>query len=261
LISADEPLTDTAEKLSVIGYQDAGLQFGDISFWETWRFSNMQQLEDYIRKERPSLVMIDSLTACLAGMNVDLAKSSAGDAIYGLRDMANAYRCSIVILHHLNKSGGLRDSTSFVDNVSEVVKLTRAEGNFDPNEFTLEWLKSRSGLSGKHSLQRDPLNYGWRYAGPLGGSLEELERAVNTINMRKNERLTKQQVSALSGSWDTASTGKMLEVARRQGLITSSFQNGPNGEKDRLYHSWEYMEPKLDLITEDAARAEEEEYF
>lgn len=261
LISADEPLTDTAEKLSVIGYQDAGLQPGDISFWETWRFSNMQQLEDYIRKERPSLVMIDSLTACLAGMNVDLAKSSAGDAIYGLRDMANAYRCSIVILHHLNKSGGLRDSTSFVDNVSEVVKLTRAEGNFDPNEFTLEWLKSRSGLSGKHSLQRDPLNYGWRYAGPLGGSLEELERAVNTINMRKNERLTKQQVSALSGSWDTASTGKMLEVARRQGLITSSFQNGPNGEKDRLYHSWEYIEPGLDSITEGAAEVAEEEYF
>jgi hypothetical protein len=261
LISADEPLTDTAEKLSVIGYQDAGLQPGDISFWETWRFSNMQQLEDYIRKERPSLVMIDSLTACLAGMNVDLAKSSAGDAIYGLRDMANAYRCSIVILHHLNKSGGLRDSTSFVDNVSEVVKLTRAEGNFDPNEFTLEWLKSRSGLTGKHSLQRDPLNYGWRYAGPLGGSLEELDRAVNTINTRKNERFTKQQVSSLSGNWDISSTGKMLEVARRQGLITSSFQDGPNGEKPRLYHSWDYKEPALDDLPEPNAEPVEEDFF
>ena len=260
LISADEPLTDTAEKLSVIGYQDAGLNPGDISFWETWRFSNMQQLEDYIRKERPSLVMIDSLTACLAGMNVDLAKSSAGDAIYGLRDMANAYRCSIVILHHLNKSGGLRDSTSFVDNVSEVVKLTRAEGNFDPNEFTLEWLKSRSGLTGKHSLQRDPLNYGWRYAGPIGGSLEELDQAVNTINMRKTERFTKQQVASLSGSWDVASTGKMLEVARRQGLITSSFQDGPNGEKTRMYHSWDYIEPELDFAPV-PVEAEEEDFF
>jgi hypothetical protein len=260
LISADEPLTDTAEKLSVIGYQDAGLQPGDISFWETWRFSNMQQLEDYIRKERPTLVMIDSLTACLAGMNVDLAKSSAGDAIYGLRDMANAYRCSIVILHHLNKSGGLRDSTSFVDNVSEVVKLTRAEGNFDPNEFTLEWLKSRSGLTGKHSLQRDPLNYGWRYAGPLGGSLEELDQAVNTINMRKTERFTKQQVASLSGSWDVASTGKMLEVARRQGLITSSFQDGLNGEKTRMYHSWDFVEPELDF-TSAPAEPEEEDFF
>jgi hypothetical protein len=261
LISADEPLTDTAEKLSVIGYQDAGLSAGDISFWETWRFANMQQLEDYIRKERPSLVMIDSLTACLAGMNVDLAKSSAGDAIYGLRDMANAYRCSIVILHHLNKSGGLRDSTSFVDNVSEVVKLTRAEGNFDPNEFTLEWLKSRSGLTGKHSLQRDPLNYGWRYAGPLGGSLQELDQAVNTINMRKNERFTKQQVAALSGSWDVAATGKMLEVARRQGLITSSFQDGPNGEKQRLFYSWEYSEPEFDFTPVLAGVSEEEDFF
>jgi hypothetical protein len=279
LISADEPLTDTAEKLSVIGYQDAGLEPGDISFWETWRFANMQQLEAYIRKERPSLVMIDSLTACLAGMNVDLAKSSAGDSIYGLRDLANNYRCSIVILHHLNKGGGLRDSTSFVDNVSEVVKLTRAEGNFDPNEFTLEWLKSRSGLTGKHSLQRDTLNYGWRYAGPIGGSLEELDQVVNTINMRKNERFTKQQVSALCGSFDVASTGKMLEVARRQGLITSSFQDGPNGEKARVYHSWDYKEPDLDFTLEPVsefvletagddeewlkqfAGAEEEEFF
>ena len=246
LISADEPLTDTAEKLSVIGYQDAALQPGTISFWETWRFANMKQLEDYIRKERPSLVMIDSLTACLAGMNVDLAKSSAGDAIYGLRDMANAYRCSIVILHHLNKSGGLRDSTSFVDNVSEVVKLTRSE-SFDPNEFTLEWLKSRSGLTGKHVLKRDSLNYGWHYAGPLGGSLEELNKVVNVVTMRKNERFTKHQVASLCGSFDTSSVGKMLEVARRQGLITSTFQDGPNGEKVRLYHSWDWEEPSLDF--------------
>ena len=255
LISADEPLVDTAEKLSVIGYQDAGLQPGDITFWETWRFANMKQLEDYIRKERPSLVMIDSLTACLAGMNVDLAKSSAGDAIYGLRDMANTYRCSIVILHHLNKSGGLRDSTSFVDNVSEVVKLTRSE-SFDPNEFTLEWLKSRSGLTGKHVLKRDSLNYGWHYAGPMGGSLEELNQCVNVITMRKNERFSAQQVAMLTSSWDTASTRKMLEVARRQGLVTSSFQDGPNGEKTRLYHSWDYQPPTIEF---DEPKQEEED--
>jgi len=243
IIQSDEPLVDTSEKLGVIGFQDAGLEPGTIAFWENWRFGHMKQLEDYVRKHRPLLVAIDSLTACLAGMDVDLIKSNAGDVIYGLRDIANQYKTSIVILHHLNKSGGLRDSTSFVDNVSEVVKLTRPEGNFDPNQFHLEWLKSRSGLTGKHVLQRDTLNYGWNYAGPLGGSLEELDQCVNTVNMRKNERLSRQQVAALSGSWEIASTGKMLEVARRQGLITSSFQNGPNNEKIRLYHSWEYIAP------------------
>lgn len=249
LISADEPLSDTTEKLSVIGYQDSGIQPGDISFWDTWRFTYMQQLENYIRKERPLLVMIDSLTACLAGMNVDLARSSAGDAIYGLRDMANNYRCSIVILHHLNKSGGLRDSTSFVDNVSEVIKLTKDEQTQDPNQFILEWMKSRSGLAGKHSLQRDSLNYGWQYAGPIGGSLEELEKVVDAITMRKHERFTKQQVASLTGTFDVASTAKMLEVARRQGLINSSFVNGLNGEKPRVYYSWDFIEGDFTIDT------------
>jgi hypothetical protein len=243
IIQSDEPLVDTSEKLGVIGYEDAGLAPGTISFWENWRFAHMKQLEDHVRKHRPLFVAIDSLTACLAGMNVDLIKSNAGDVIYGLRDIANTYRCSILILHHLNKSGGLRDSTSFVDNVSEVVKLTRDEQNYDPNQFILEWLKSRSGLTGKHSLQRDALNYGWRYTGPMGGSLEELDRVVNAINMRKTERFTKQQAAMLCGNFETSSTGKMLEVARRQGLITSSFINGPNGEKQRLYHAWEWEEP------------------
>jgi hypothetical protein len=49
-------------------------------------------------------------------------------------------------------------------------------------------------------------------------------------------------VAALVGSYDIASTGKMLEVARRQGFIKSTFQDGPNDEKVRLYHSFDYKE-------------------
>ena len=261
IIQSDEPLVDTSEKLGVIGFQEAGLKEGEIAFWESWRFGHMKQLEDHVRRHRPLFVAIDSLTACLAGMDVDLVKSSAGDVIYGLRDIANKYKCSICILHHLNKSGGLRDSTSFVDNVSEVVKLTRPDNNPDPNQFVFEWLKSRSGLTGKHNLQRDTLNYGWRYAGPVGGSLEELDKVINTVNMRKNERLSRQQVASLSGNWDTASAGKMLEVARRQGFIASSFQDGPNGEKARLYHSWEYDPSAWEKDTPVVSEQEEEEFF
>ncbi len=261
IIQSDEPLVDTSEKLGVIGFQEAGLQEGEIAFWESWRFGHMKQLEEHVRRHRPLFVAIDSLTACLAGMDVDLVKSSAGDVIYGLRDIANKYKCSICILHHLNKSGGLRDSTSFVDNVSEVVKLTRPDNNPDPNQFVFEWLKSRSGLTGKHNLQRDTLNYGWRYAGPVGGSLEELDRVINTVNMRKKERLSRQQVASLSGNWDPASAGKMLEVARRQGFIASSFQDGPNGEKSRLYHSWEYEPSAWKEDAPVASEQEEEEFF
>jgi hypothetical protein len=242
IIQSDEPLVDTSEKLGVIGYQDANLEPGTVAFWENWRFGHMKQLEDYVRKNRPVFIAIDSLTACLAGMDVDLVKSNAGDVIYGLRDIANQYKCSIIILHHLNKTGGLRDSTSFVDNVSEVVKLTKAENNPDPNQFTMEWLKSRSGLTGKHFLQRDTLSYGWRYAGPASGSLDALDKVVNAVNMRKHQRLSRQEVASITGSYEIAATGKMLEVARRQGLITSSFLHGPNGERPKVYHSWDYQE-------------------
>ena len=279
IIQSDEPLVDTSEKLGVIGYQDANLELGTVAFWENWRFGHMKQLEDYVRKNRPVFIAIDSLTACLAGMDVDLVKSNAGDVIYGLRDIANQYKCSIIILHHLNKTGGLRDSTSFVDNVSEVVKLTKAENNPDPNQFTMEWLKSRSGLTGKHYLQRDTLSYGWRYAGPASGSLDALDKVVNAVNMRKNQRLSRQQVASITGSFEISTTGKMLEVARRQGLITSSFLSGPNGEHPRVYHSWEYTgtmeetteesfvplsedqgEPSLPPI-EEANSEEKEEWF
>ncbi|CAB5223423.1 Archaeal primase DnaG/twinkle, TOPRIM domain [uncultured Caudovirales phage] len=268
IIQSDEPLVDTSEKLNVIGYQDANLEPGTVAFWENWRFGHMKQLEDYVRKNRPVFIAIDSLTACLAGMDVDLVKSNAGDVIYGLRDIANQYKCSIAILHHLNKSGGLRDSTSFVDNVSEVVKLTKSENNPDPNQFTMEWLKSRSGLTGKHYLQRDTLSYGWRYAGPASGSLDALDRVVNAVNMRKNERLSRQQVASITGSFEISTTGKMLEVARRQGLITSSFLSGPNGEHPRVYHSWEYagtmeetMEESFVPPIEEANSEEKEEWF
>jgi hypothetical protein len=41
----------------------------------------------------------------------------------------------------------------------------------------------------------------------------------------------------------------MLEVARRQGLITSSFQDGPEGQKTRLYHSWDYTPQSFDFAS------------
>jgi len=79
------------------------------------------------------------------------------------------------------------------------------------------------------------------------------------VTMRKTERFTRQQVASLCGSFDTSSIGKMLEVARRQGLITSSFQDGPEGQKTRLYHSWDYEAPSLDF--EQPASIDDDEFF
>jgi hypothetical protein len=43
-------------------------------------------------------------------------------------------------------------------------------------------------------------------------------------------------------SFDSNLAGRLAEQARRQGLLTSSFNVGPNGERTRLYQSWNYKE-------------------
>jgi hypothetical protein len=247
VIQCDEPVVDAAEKLQIIGYDDDALASGTIDFIDRWRFSNIPQLLSYVQRNHPQLIMIDSLTSCLAGMDVDLIRSDAGNCIYELRDIANQYGCSIVILHHLNKSGGIRDSSSFEANVSEVVKLYRTDNNPDSTQFMFEWTKSRSGLAGKHFMQRDPSTYGWYYKGPAVGGNEALDNLVNMINSRKHERFDRNAAAAASGSWDRPIVGRLLEVARRQGLIDTSFIVGPNGERTRMYQSWAYEEPEFDF--------------
>ncbi len=247
VIQCDEPVVDAAEKLQIIGYDDDTLDNGMIDFIDRWRFSNIPQLLSYVQRHHPQLIMIDSLTSCLAGMDVDLIRSDAGNCIYELRDIANQYGCSIVILHHLNKSGGIRDSSSFEANVSEVVKLYRTDNNPDSTQFVFEWTKSRSGLAGKHFMQRDPSTYGWYYKGPVIGGNEALDNLVNMINSRKHERFDRSGAAKASGAWDTTSVGRLLEVARRQGLVATSFNVGPNGERTRMYQSWAYQEPDFDF--------------
>lgn len=249
IIQSDEPIVDTQEKLEIIGYKHADLKAGDITFWENWRFHHMHQLENFIRRERPRFICIDSLTACLAGTGVDLVKSNAGDVIYGLRDLANQYGCTIVILHHLNKSGGLRDSTSFVDNVSEVVKLIKNEHGA-PDEFIFEWLKSRSGLIGKHLLSRKAADYSWTYDGALGASTSFLDRVVNAIDHRKLERFDKHQVASLLNSTEFNAVGSALEVARRQGLIGYSYADRGR-TKVMMYQSWDFVPTDEDLFCDE----------
>ena len=243
IIQCDEPVVDAAEKMQIIGYDDnENLDKGDIGFIDRWRFNNIPQLLSYIKKHRPQLIMIDSLTSCLAGMEVDLIRSDAGNCIYELRDIANEYQCSIVILHHLNKSGGIRDSSSFEANVSEVVKLYRQDNNYDTTQFIFEWTKSRSGLAGKHFLRRDPATYGWFYEGPVNGGRDDLDRLVQAVDTQNTRRFDRMALSRHVSSFDSNLAGRLAEQARRQGLLTSSFNVGPNGERTRLYQSWNYKE-------------------
>lgn len=179
IISTDESSHDTKEKLQTIDY--ATVPRGGVSFVRFWRFSQVDLLEDKIRQLEPSLVIIDSLTSTTAGLGMDRISSNAGDCLYELRDMAERYECSFLVLHHLNKNDEFRDSTTYVDNVSEAWKLTRDESNGD---FRLEYVKSRSGFQGKAILRRLYEGYVWDLVGRVdsGCNWTMEQRLVRWIN-------------------------------------------------------------------------------
>ena len=135
--------------------------------------------------------------------------------------------------------------------MSEVVKLYKQDQNGNPDEYIFEWTKSRSGLAGKHFLHRDSTSYGWFYKGPINGGIEHMDNLVNALNNRANERFDRRRAAdAISKFVEVATVGRLLEQARRQGLITSSWDVGPNGTRTRMYHSWDYKEPDFAAFPE-----------
>lgn len=174
IVSTDESSHDTKEKLQTIDY--GSVPRGGVSFIRFWRFNQIDLLEDKIRQLEPSLVIIDSLTSTTAGLGMDRISSNAGDCLYELRDIAERYECSFLVLHHLNKNDEFRDSTTYVDNVSEAWKLTRDEHKGD---FLLEYVKSRSGFQGKAVLRRRLEQYQWTVVGRVGSACEwDVEQRV-----------------------------------------------------------------------------------
>lgn len=176
IISTDETSHDTKEKLLTIDY--AAVPKGGVSFIRFWRMNQLDMLEEKIRQLEPALIIVDSLTSTTAGLGMDRISSNAGDCLYELRDMAERYECTFIVLHHLSKADEFRDSTTFVDNVSEAWKLMRDPEPGRGNLMLLDYIKSRSGFHGKARLRRDIEGYQWTLVGREGGGDWEMEERV-----------------------------------------------------------------------------------
>jgi RecA-family ATPase len=114
--------------------------------------------------------VIDSLTSANRNSGVEEKDTAYGTVLYELRDIANEYKCSIMVLHHENKNGGTRGTTAICNNVSEVWRLRKGEPNenLSDTQRVLEISKSRSGCTGKHQINLDTDNYSWKHQGKFG---------------------------------------------------------------------------------------------
>jgi KaiC/GvpD/RAD55 family RecA-like ATPase len=241
IISTDESSHDTKEKLQTIDY--ANVPRGGVSFIRFWRFTQVDLLEDKIRQLEPSLVIIDSLTSTTAGIGADRTSSSAGDCLYELRDIAEKYECSFIVLHHLNKNDEFRDSTTYVDNVSEAWMLTKDPERRD--DFILTYKKSRSSFQGRAVLRRKLEGYKWTLEGrldtPCDWNVEQ--RAARFVNDQiradgVENWLTAEQIAARATGLTNTEVHSALPVLRLTGRIQCD-TSIHSGRTIRRYAAWD----------------------
>ncbi|HIK15388.1 MAG TPA: AAA family ATPase [Leptolyngbyaceae cyanobacterium M33_DOE_097] len=225
IIQTDEPEIDTRERLNIAGFKD--IPAGQIHIESHWQFSQLDKLKRWIEAERPAFVMIDSLTSAnrsaIAGSEWD---ASYAASLYNLRDIANTYGCSIMILHHENKGGGARGTTAIRNNVSEVWRLRRGteKETLKPTQRILEIEKSRSSCNGTFQIELDLDNFSWVHQGDFGEQGRSLPLFAQILNYLETRPGIKFEPEELLSEFPCSSKDairKQLERLRSQGLIES----------------------------------------
>jgi len=113
-----------------------------------------------IQKHQPKLVIIDSITGCSRGSAFDENKKEFASPIYWLANNNGRTfpACTILLIHHANKSGGFRGSTAIRDAVDEVWGLRRPDKKqlerVGPNARLISVEKSRAGRDGSTLLMK-----------------------------------------------------------------------------------------------------------
>ena len=118
------------------------------------RFTNM------IKKHQPKLVIIDSITGCSRGSAYDENKKEYANPLYWLTNNNGRLfpACTILLIHHANRAGGFRGTSSLRDSVDEVWGLRKPTDKeaerlgHSTRLITVE--KSRAGRGGSKLLMK-----------------------------------------------------------------------------------------------------------
>jgi hypothetical protein len=125
-----------------------------------WDLNWYYRFVKLIEKHRPKLVIIDSITGCSRGSAFDENKKEFASPIYWLANNNGRLfpACTILLIHHANKTGGFRGSTAIRDAVDEVWGLRRPDRRqveqtgHNARLITVE--KSRAGRDGSKLLMK-----------------------------------------------------------------------------------------------------------
>ena len=123
-----------------------------------WDLNWYYRFVKLVEKHQPKLVIIDSITGCSRGSAFDENKKEFAGPIYWLSNNNGRVfpACTILLIHHANKTGGFRGSSAIRDAVDEVWGLRRPDKrqleHTGANARVISVEKSRAGRDGSKLL-------------------------------------------------------------------------------------------------------------
>jgi archaellum biogenesis ATPase FlaH len=159
LVQCDEPGIVTAERIEIRGIDnDAPLRI-----LSNWQAENLPRLAQYIEQERPDLIIIDSLTTINKACTFSENDTEYARPLLHLRDLANDYGATVIIIHHSNAGGSARGTRAIHNSVSEVWSFRRGD---TLNDRTLRVEKTRLGRPpGDYRFQFNDTDFTFYYLG------------------------------------------------------------------------------------------------
>jgi KaiC/GvpD/RAD55 family RecA-like ATPase len=103
--------------------------------------NRLQDIEREIERERPALVILDSLRTLWAGSENDSAE--VAPFIDGLRNLARRRDVAVLLLHHASRTGDYRGSTGIGAGCQVVTVLGREKDDPETDRFFLDCPKLR----------------------------------------------------------------------------------------------------------------------
>jgi hypothetical protein len=229
LLNGDQPLVQMQEQMEEVE-MPADAPVIVRTDWSLQAYARFQKL---LQKYRPKLVVIDSLIGCSGGRAFDENKSDFATPLYWLtRNNGVAFpACTILIIHHANKTGGFRGTSAIRDAVDETWSLKKPsdkqleQTGHNARIITIE--KSRSGRGGTSLLLRQEADLSFTLA-DWTPEVDPNETAPSGITDRVLQRLrvvypatkTREELNAdaLCGG-SVAAIRKSLQRLQKRGLI------------------------------------------
>lgn len=244
LVQCDEPEVVMRERMDLLQLADTA----ELDILTDWSLTAIPRLRSYIEVNRPSFILIDSLSAVNKSSLFSENDMEYARPILQLTQLCSEFNVTICLIHHSNAAGQARGTRAIHNSVSEVWGLSPAE---QPLERILTVQKTRLGRApGRYRFLFDEDSHGFSYLGHAedqdGAGVTQEEKIRLWLQQDDNRGVAYAPVEiAESCSISTASVRRALQELWSRGVVSRRPSSTP-GARGYLYFA-----PQTQLLSSD----------